>query len=488
MGPAVREWISRNMRQTKGRWAGKPIEWAPFQVAYLDELYLIDMRTNLRVYTSSLLGLPKKNGKSTQAAGEALHGLCADLNLSDGRIEPSPEVYLGAKSRDQAGAVFRQASQFVKASPRLSKQLRTFTNTITAPEHGEGAFLKAMSGEAGTAHGINLSRGVIDELHEHPDDKLVNVFEQSGEAREQPLVSIITHAGYDEDGVLGERYHKFMGHADLENPERGLWIVRDREVGELFWWYGADAKQDDPADPETWMMTNPAPWITEERMARAFAKTKLANFQRFRLNMWVNVESSFLDTGLWASLRDDLASRFQKGEKVWAGVDIALRHDNSAVVLAAPTGDGRIKFKAFVFEHEEGRRSMKQRAMSCLRQIRQDYDLVDVAYDQAYFQDEAHELEDGGMPMVQYGQGTTMTKATQHFYQDAKDQKLCHDGDQVLSRHIGNAVVRETEAGQRITKKSKSSKKKIDAAVAAIMARELCAVSASQPKFKAFWA
>lgn len=494
LGPAVRDWISRNVRQTKGEYAGRRIVWDPFQVFYLDELYLIDARTMLRVYQSGLWGLAKKLGKSTIGSGQALYHLCADLNLATGLVEQAPEVYLGAASQLQTGPVFNQTRQFVKGSPRLRKRLRVMRSSILCPENaidGESAFLRALSGESATAHGFNISAGIIDELHAHADDSLLNVFESSGDMRAQSLTSIISHAGYDEDGALGSRWKEFMEHPLLEQPQPGMWVVRDREAGQLFVWYGADVREDDWEDPATWRKANPASFMTDEKLRRAYLKAKtpsqIANFQRFRCNMWVNVESSFLPTGLWASLRDDDAGRFEKGEQVWGGVDIALKHDCSAVVLAAPVGDGkRIKLKAFIFHHRETGPSMKARAVACLKQLRQDYRLMGVAYDQAYFQDEAKELEDLGFEMVQFGQGVTMTKGTQHFMQDAADRKLCWAMDKhapELSRHMNNAVARETEAGNRITKRTKSSKKKIDGAVAGVMARELCAVEMGDDGF-----
>ena len=46
---------------------------------------------------------------------------------------------------------------------------------------------------------------------------------------------------------------------------------------------------------------------------------------------------------------------------------------------------------------------------------------------------------------------------------------MTHDGHPGLARHIGNAVLKETAQGAYITKEDKSSPKKIDAAVAAII-------------------
>lgn len=52
-----------------------------------------------------------------------------------------------------------------------------------------------------------------------------------------------------------------------------------------------------------------------------------------------------------------------------------------------------------------------------------------------------------------------------------RDGLLTHDGSMVLARHIGNARAKTTRWGTTIVKESKTSQRKIDAAVAAIHAR-----------------
>ena len=50
------------------------------------------------------------------------------------------------------------------------------------------------------------------------------------------------------------------------------------------------------------------------------------------------------------------------------------------------------------------------------------------------------------------------------------DGQLTHDGHPGLGRHVGNAVVKQDARGSRIVKESRFSNKKIDAAVATIIA------------------
>jgi phage terminase large subunit-like protein len=50
---------------------------------------------------------------------------------------------------------------------------------------------------------------------------------------------------------------------------------------------------------------------------------------------------------------------------------------------------------------------------------------------------------------------------------------VTHSGDPRLARHIGNAVLMQDSRGVRITKDGQHSKRRIDAAMAALMAYEL---------------
>ena len=63
-----------------------------------------------------------------------------------------------------------------------------------------------------------------------------------------------------------------------------------------------------------------------------------------------------------------------------------------------------------------------------------------------------------------------MAAACSGFYQTVTQAGLTHDGAPGLARHLDGAVVKETAQGAYITKESKSSPRKIDAAIASVIA------------------
>jgi len=86
-------------------------------------------------------------------------------------------------------------------------------------------------------------------------------------------------------------------------------------------------------------------------------------------------------------------------------------------------------------------------------------------------------LEDQGFPIVEYPQSPSrMIKACQKLFDGVVEKRLIHDGNPTLARHFDNAVLKQTPAGPHIKKDARNSPRKIDAAVASIMAHDRATV------------
>ena len=77
-----------------------------------------------------------------------------------------------------------------------------------------------------------------------------------------------------------------------------------------------------------------------------------------------------------------------------------------------------------------------------------------------------------------------MTPATQRFGEAVLNRALTYSGDPDLARHVGNAVVKNDSRGHRIVKEHKDSTRRIDLAVAAVMA--FAAASTVDPRPQLF--
>ena len=74
-----------------------------------------------------------------------------------------------------------------------------------------------------------------------------------------------------------------------------------------------------------------------------------------------------------------------------------------------------------------------------------------------------------------------MAPATDRVYSAVMTGELTHDGDSRLSEHIQNAVAKATAMGDLISKDKRNSNKKIDSAVAAIVAYDRAAWHLANP-------
>ena len=81
-------------------------------------------------------------------------------------------------------------------------------------------------------------------------------------------------------------------------------------------------------------------------------------------------------------------------------------------------------------------------------------------------------LEDRGLPIVEWPStsASRMVKACATFLDGVMEERFVHDGNPVLARHLDNAVTKVDNLGPRIVKEKRNSPRKIDAAVAAVLA------------------
>jgi hypothetical protein len=75
------------------------------------------------------------------------------------------------------------------------------------------------------------------------------------------------------------------------------------------------------------------------------------------------------------------------------------------------------------------------------------------------------------------GRSNLIVRALEKFRSSVVDGELTHDGSSVMARHVLNARRRESRSGIQIAKEHPESPRKIDAAVAAVLAWQ-CRVDA----------
>jgi phage terminase large subunit-like protein len=450
-GPRVRRFGEHFVVQTKGRWAGQSLSHEPWESKFLDELFLLDS-SGKRVYKEALLGIARKNGKSTLGAELALYGLL-------GTPEFSPEVYAAAASRDQARIVFNQSKDFVESSPRLRDWLAPHRSVITCKSN-RGIY-RVLSSDAGLQYGLNPSMVVIDELWAHRDGELYYALTTGQLAREAPLVVSITTAGFDRSSICFELY------------ERGKQLLDDggieamREQGFLFWWYEMDPAVD-YNDAQHWKDANPSSWITTDALRREQRRLPESVFRRLHLNQWTETEDAWIKPHEWDVCRGQPI--FDPTLPSWMGVDVGVRRDSAAITWAQWHGEQLHVGQEILTPEEQGatfgvadvRGRVAQRAI-------EHGQLREIAFDPWQFLESAEILQERGLPLVEFPQNASrMSPASETLYELIVERRLVHDGDQTMKQHVLAAVIAPTErGGWRISKRK--SLERIDGAVSLTM-------------------
>jgi phage terminase large subunit-like protein len=412
-----------------------------------------------RRHRQALIGLPRKNGKSAIGSGVGLYGL-----LMSGQ---GAEVYSCAADKDQARIVFGVARSMVEQQPDLSSMIKVYRDALECVENG--SVYKVVSSEAFTKEGLNPSLVLYDELHAAPTDELYNVMSLAMGARRNPLLLAITTAGVksDRDGGDSICYRLFQYGQRIASGE-----VKDDSFF-LAWWGAAD--NDSHTSPEVWQRSNPGydDLIDPEDLESQVKRIAENEFRTKRLNQWVSSAVAWLPAGTWDACKADRG--IDQGARVVLGFDGSRVGDATALVAVTVEAQPHVEVLGL---WEKPRDTVDWRVprgevKAAVRQACRTYQVDEIAWDEFLWLDAAEELEAEGLPVVVFPQTLQrMGPATQRFYELVTTKAITHSGDPRLARHLGNAQLRVDTRGSRLSKDAKESPRKIDLAVAAVMAAD----------------
>ncbi|NBW22477.1 MAG: terminase large subunit, partial [Caulobacteraceae bacterium] len=333
-GQTVVDFAKTFLHVSKGVRAGEPLVLVDWQVALLDRLFERRADGLLR-FRRSLIGLGRKNGKSLLGSVIALNGLIEG--------EPGAEVYSAAGDRQQARVVFNEAKWQISQSSALSGVCKVYRDVIEVPS--TGAIYRVLSSDAKLQQGLNPSTVIFDELHVQPNDDLWNALTLGSGARKDPMIVAITTAGFDLDTVCGRLYNY--------GKEIVAGTKQDERFG-FFWWEApADCQIH---DRDAWAQANPnlaEGLLDMQDMEVSMMQTAEVAFRRYRLNQWVRTDGeSWLPKGAWELCRSE--DELDPNIPVFVGIDMALKHDSIAVVVAQPLESGRIVVRAKIWHPDGG--------------------------------------------------------------------------------------------------------------------------------------
>lgn len=315
----------------KGRWAAKsePFRLEMWQTFFICNVFgWLKKTNNMRRYTMAELYVPRKNGKSFLAAAIGLYMLAADN-------EHGAEVYSGATSEKQSWEVFKPAKLMASKNEEYRNHYDVTVNASNICIFETGAKFEPLIGNPGD--GSSPSCAIIDEYHEHKDDRLLDTMVTGMGAREQPLALIITTAG---DNVAGPCYQ-----AQLQAQKRLTGAISQGETFSLI--YTIDAG-DDWTTEESLKKANPnygvsvSPEFLRARLADAIGNArKQATYKTKHLNVWVGSRDAFFNLQRWTETTNHgLKLEDFIGKRCYIGMDLASRVDIAAISLIFPLENG----------------------------------------------------------------------------------------------------------------------------------------------------
>lgn len=489
------------MPHTKGKWArgvvgvkgSNRIRLEPWQKFILTQLFgWVRKRDGLRRYRKAYICVPRKNGKSIIGAGIGNYMLTADG-------EYGAEVYSGATTEKQAWEIFRTAWQMAKNTPIFRKKYGVEqSGNYKVPGAiyvvKDGSKFEAVVGQPGD--GASPSCALVDEFHEHRTDDLFSTMETGMGAREQPLLAVFTTAGVNTEGPC------YAFQVEVQNMLEGT-IPNDELFGIVYtidegddWATEAALRK---ANPNWGVSVNPEIILQSLREAISSAR-KQNKFKTKHLNIWCGAAASYYNLQQWLALADPELSEEQfVGERCFGGMDLATKIDiaGSAKLFTRIGEDGKTYYYVFgrhylpedtvndeEFAHYHGWRddgwlTVTDGASTDFDVIKADwledakrFDIVQIGFDAYNATMLASELMKEGVEMVEIPMTTrNLSEPTKELDVLIRDKRIHHNGDPVLAWMIGNVTCSEDNNQNVFPKKeTKTSKRKIDTAIALIIA------------------
>lgn len=357
----------------------------------------------------------------------------------------------------------------VELEPELKEILTLYRDVIEFKK--TGSIYRVLSAEAFTKEGLNPHLVLFDEVHAQPTRELWDVMALAMGAREEPMLVGITTAGVrtDSTGFDSLCYQLYQYGQRVASGE-----VSDPAFF-MAWWEPKDPAADHRLE-STWREANPGfdDFVSAEDFATSLATTPEAEFRTKRCNQFVATQRAWLPTGAWEACAD--RHPVPDGADVILGFDGSFDNDSTALSVVQigekphldvadaweRPADAPESWRVPIFEVEDAVRS------ACRR-----WHVLEIVCDPARWARTYQVLEDEGLPIVEYPQSPErMVPATQRFYEAVVNQTLTQSGDPRLARHVANCVVKVSQRGSRIAKETRSSSRKIDLAIAAVMAHD----------------
>lgn len=454
------------LRVPKGIGAKEPFRLRDWQVEIVKQFFPTDaeVAAGTRVPLQGVVSLPRGNGKTGLAAALAVYALVADE-------QEGAQVLIAASDERQAGHIYRAAVRMVEMNDDLAERAHFFSDRLYFPQ--TDSELRALPADEGALQGWAPTLMLVDELHVVTQKVWDAVVGGIGK-HERSLALAISTPSDNTESVMWNLREYFME----EDPEDFLYVEHAAPEG-------CDLK-----DRDAWAEANPAlgDFLNESALAAQVRTMPEAAFRRYRLGQWVGSENTWLPYGAFKPLaRPHLVGAKQK---VVLAFDGSTAGDSTVLVgCTVPRGDEKPYLFVIDMWESAGKprdwRVPRQEVDAAVREAFQRFNVVEFACDPWGWQSEIQSWADrhGKRRVVEYNtaHASRMAPATDKMYELVMEAAIEHDGDERLVQHFSNAVAKTTHMGDLISKDRKARERKIDSAVASIVALDRALHHANKP-------
>jgi len=314
--------------------------------------------------------------------------------------------------------------------------------------------------------GLDFTLAIVDEAGRVDQEVYEVVALATGKQAASVVLAIGTPGPELDQTVLG----RLQAHA-LEYPDDPSLVWQE---------HSAAGFEDHPVDcRHCWELANPAlgDFLAVDGLAAVLPpKMRESSFRRARLcQLTDQLEEAWLPPSAWNSCT--AVQGIPDGAEVVLAFDGSFNGDTTVLVVA--TVDQRPHIDLVELWEASGAQVPIVDVEQAIRQACRRWRVLEIAADPFRWARSLQLLDGEGLPVLEYPQSPSrMQPATARFYEAVVNGALTHSGDSRLARHVGNAVLREDARGARLAKERRDSPRRIDAAVAAVMAHDRAAALA----------
>ena len=441
------KFISDYLVTPRGVGAGEPFYLRTFQREIIKNAFAPGIRT-------ALVSIPRANGKTMLAAALGL----AEMFVGDA----SAETLIVASDQRQANITLRYARRMVELNPVLAERIHVYADRLYLPHND--SLLLPLPAEPGALHGHDPSLMVVDELHVVTEQVWEAVTSVTGKRPQSLTLAISTPAA---------------------SPDSVMWrLIEHGRAGDDRSFYLREYSAPEGCavdDRKAWRIGNPAlacrdPFLAEDGIEAARKTIREPVFRQLRLGQWVTGVESWLPWGAWDLCK--VSREVGRGERVVLAFDGSASGDSTALVGC--TMDGHIFIEGLWEDPgERNWRVPREAVCNAVDIAMQKYDVVELACDPWGWRSEIEAWANryGEKRVVEYNTATAarMAPATDRLFQAVVTKTVTHEGDLRLAAHMAHCVAKPTALGDLVAKDKRGSPRKIDAAVAAIIAYDRAA-------------